>query len=81
MDITNTYKQPTRAEMRKRIRLLREREGLPDMFKGLASIVQIRNPVTNRYVKIDRELGEILGFKKSKGPYKNVPIARRRRET
>lgn len=65
--------------MRKRVRLFREKAGLPDEFKGLASVVQIRNPSTNRYVKIDRELGAIMSFKKSKGPYKNIPIARRRR--
>ena len=41
-------------------------------------VVQIKNPKTGRYVKIDRRVGKILSHKKSKGPYKNVPIARKR---
>lgn len=41
-------------------------------------VVQVKNPKTNRYVKIDRSKGKILDHKKSEGPYKNVPIARKR---
>lgn len=41
-----------------------------------ARFVQIRNPRTGAYVKIDREEAVILGVKRSKGPYKNVPIIR-----
>ena len=41
-------------------------------------IVQIKNPKSGRYVKIDRANGKILAHKKSEGPYKNVPIARKR---
>jgi hypothetical protein len=41
-------------------------------------IVQVKNPKTNRYVKIDRSQGKILDHKKSEGPYKNVPVARKR---
>lgn len=37
-------------------------------------IVQIRNPKTDRYVKVDREAAKILGEKKSPGPYANVPV-------
>lgn len=40
-------------------------------------IVQVRSPRTGRYLKIDRTLGLIVAFKKSEGPYKNVPIARK----
>ena len=36
--------------------------------------VQLRNPKTNRYVKIDRLKGNIISHKKSKNPYKNVFI-------
>jgi hypothetical protein len=43
-------------------------------------IVQVRNPKTDRYVKINRTEGKIMSHKKSKGPYKNVPIARKRSE-
>ena len=40
-------------------------------------IVQVKNPKTGRYVKIDRTAGRIVDHKKSKGPYKDVPIARK----
>lgn len=40
-------------------------------------IVQTKNPVTGRYVKIDREEGRIVAHKKSEGPYKGVPISRK----
>ena len=41
-------------------------------------VVQVKNPKTNRYVKIDRDKGQIVSHKKSEGPYKNVPVARKR---
>jgi hypothetical protein len=41
-------------------------------------IVQTKNPKSKRYVKIDRSKGKIVAHKKSTGPYKNVPIARKR---
>lgn len=49
-----------------------------DMAKK--DIVQVKNPRTNRYVKIDREAGKIIDQKKSEGPYKNIPIARKRKK-
>jgi len=42
-------------------------------------VVQVKNPRTERYVKIDRTEGKILSQKKSEGPYKDVPIARKRK--
>jgi len=42
-----------------------------------AKIVQVKNPKTGRYVKIDREKGRIVSHKKSEGRYKNVPVARK----
>jgi hypothetical protein len=42
-------------------------------------VVQVKNPRTNKYVKIDRSEGRIVASKKSDGPYKNVPIARKRK--
>ncbi len=42
------------------------------------NIVQVKNPKTDRYVKIDREKGRIIDHKKSEGPYKGIPIARKR---
>lgn len=34
--------------------------------------VQVRNPVTDRWVKIDTKSGRIINHKKTKGPYKGV---------
>lgn len=41
-------------------------------------VVQVKNPKTGRYVKIDRGAGKIVDHKKSSGPYKGVPVARKR---
>lgn len=41
-------------------------------------IVQVKNPKTGRYVKIDRDAGKILSHKKSSGKYKDIPVARKR---
>ena len=35
--------------------------------------VQVKNPVTNRWVKINTKTGRIVDTKKSTGPYKGVP--------
>lgn len=35
--------------------------------------VQVHNPLTDRWVKIDRESGKVVAHKKSPNPYKNVP--------
>jgi len=43
-------------------------------------IVQVKNPKTDRYVKIDRDVGRIIDHKKSEGPYKGIPIARKRKK-
>ncbi len=42
-------------------------------------VIQVKNPRTNRYVKIDRSAGKIVSSKKSIGPYKNVPVARKKK--
>lgn len=41
-------------------------------------VVQIKNPKSGHYVKIDRSAGKIVGHKKSSGPYKDVPVARKK---
>ena len=41
-------------------------------------IVQSLNPVLNRYIKINKTKGKVIGTKKTPGPFKNVPIARKR---
>ena len=43
-----------------------------------SDIVQVKNPKTGHYVKIDRSAGRILDQKKSDGPYKGIPVARKR---
>jgi hypothetical protein len=43
--------------------------------RGERNVVQVRNPRTGRYVKIDRSAGRIVSHKKTVGPYKGVPIA------
>jgi len=40
-------------------------------------IVQVKNPKTDRYVKIDRTIGRILSHKVTEGPYKDIPVARK----
>jgi hypothetical protein len=35
--------------------------------------VQVKNPVTDRWVKVDTRSGRIVDTKKSPGPYKGVP--------
>jgi hypothetical protein len=47
---------------------------------GKAKIVQVRNPKTGHYVKIDRLKGKITGHKSTPGPYKNIPIAKKKKK-
>ena len=39
-------------------------------------LVQVKNPRSGRYVKIDRSVGRIVSHKKSPGPYKGVRVVR-----
>lgn len=42
-------------------------------LKGaISKRVQAKNPVTGRWVKIDKRTGKIISHKKSSGPYKGV---------
>lgn len=43
-------------------------------------IGQTKNPRTGKYVKIDRDKGKIISVKKSEGPYKNVPVIRKKKD-
>lgn len=53
----------------------------------MRDVVQVKNPRTHRWVKVDRAAGHILAYKKSPGPWKGVrrigrpqtPIVRRPR--
>ncbi len=42
-------------------------------------VVQVKNPRSNKYVKIDRTEGKIVSHKKTSGPYKGVPVARKKK--
>ena len=42
-------------------------------------IGQVKNPRTGRYVKIDRDKGRIISHKPTKGPYKGVPVIRKKK--
>jgi len=48
------------------------------MAETKKNVVQVKNPKTQRYVKIDRSAGKIVSHKRSSGPYKGVPVARKR---
>jgi hypothetical protein len=41
--------------------------------------VQVKNPVTKRYVKVDTSTGRIVDSKKSPGPYKGVKDVTRKK--
>jgi len=50
-----------------------KRDNKSGKLKGAVSKrIQVLNPVTKRYVKIDTERGRIVDHKRSPGPYKNV---------
>ncbi|MDX2362369.1 MAG: hypothetical protein QNK23_16290 [Crocinitomicaceae bacterium] len=42
-------------------------------------IGQTKNPRTGKYVKIDRDKGRIIDTKKSDGPYKGIPVIRKKK--
>jgi len=50
------------------------------MSKAKRDVVQTKNPRSGKYVKIDRSAGKIVSHKKSSGPYKGVPIARKKKK-
>ena len=49
------------------------------MAKKKRDVIQVKNPRSGKYVKIDRSRGRIISHKKSEGPYKNVPVARKKK--
>jgi len=50
-------------------------------MSGKPQLVQLKNPKTGRYVKIDRAKGRIIGHKKTAGPYKGIPFGKRRKKS
>lgn len=51
---------------------------MPSKTSRKRDVVQVRNPRSGHYVKIDRSVGRIVAHKKSSGPYKGVPVAKAR---
>ncbi len=41
-------------------------------------VVQTKNPRTGKYVKINRNKGKVISTKKTDGPYKGVPVLRKK---
>ncbi len=41
-------------------------------------VVQVKNPKSGHYVKIDRAVGKIIDHKKSIGPFIGIPIAKKK---
>ena len=56
-------------------REMRKTMNEPDKKKH--DFVQVKNPRTDRYIKIDRTVGIIVSSKTTPGPYKGIPIARK----
>jgi hypothetical protein len=42
----------------------------------MKGIVQLKNPKTGKYIKIDRRKGQIIDHKQTCGPYKDIPIVK-----
>ena len=42
------------------------------------NLVQTKHPLIDRYIKVDKASGKVLATKKTPGPFKNIPIARKR---
>lgn len=51
----------------------------PQIASKKRDIVQVKNPRTGRYIKIDRDKGQIVAHKKSPGKYQNIPVTRKRK--
>jgi len=51
----------------------------PPKKPATKKVVQIKNPKSGHYVKIDRNKGKIVGHKSTPGPYKKVPIIKKKK--
>ena len=50
------------------------------MGKASSRYVQLKNPMTKLWVKVDKKEGRIVEHKKTPGPFKGVPIHPKYRE-
>ena len=44
------------------------------MGKDTSRYVQLKNPMTDLWVKVDKKIGKIVQHKKTPGPFKDVPM-------
>lgn len=49
------------------------------MITKKQEVVQVKNPRSGHYIKIDRTAGKIISHKKSSGPYKNIHVIRKKK--
>jgi hypothetical protein len=55
-----------------REKLMSKNTGQSSRMGAVKERVQAKNPITNRYVKIDTTTGRIVDQKKTPGPYKGI---------
>ena len=58
------------------ILLLRINKALDQIKGNIKDRVQLLNPKTNRWVKVNTETGAIISHKKSPNPYKNIKLSK-----
>lgn len=44
--------------------------------KKASRYVQLRNPISERYVKVDSKNGRVVAQKRTSGPYQGVPVVK-----
>jgi hypothetical protein len=49
-----------------------KRDKSGQLIGQVSNRVQVKNPLTDRWVKIDTSTGRIVDQKKTSGPYKNI---------
>jgi len=52
----------------------------PKAVKKKKELVQIKNPKTGKYVKIDKTKGLIISHKKTVGPFPGIPIVSKKKK-
>ncbi len=47
-------------------------------MKSKSELVQVQNPKTGKYIRINKTTGMITGHKRTDGPYVNIPVRKRK---
>lgn len=73
---TNTAKEQNGSWVKRIATSGHKRERVPDAAKGSVAKdrVQIQNPVTGHWIKVDTSTGRIIDEKVSDGPFKGIAI-------